>query len=459
MSQQPSRRYAKCETAMPSLTHFLFPVGLVLFGAIGCSQPEPSTVGKDRFPIRSDFLVVASPKAQPSSWYPPGFPYLQQLRTAMTRATRRSLELDSILQDFPPEVRALNQERESNNILDPRDPDMLFPEDRKAFAEALTRYFGTPSAPSIPPANQEVAQTILELQLDDATLFAGSQVYNNYCLTCHGLTGDGNGPTAAQLQPLPRDFRQGIFKFISTDPDIGGAKPRRSDLRRSLIHGMDGAGMPSFAGLPEADLEAVISYVIFLSLRGQSEYETIKLLFIQQFLPDLDPEADRMFRTPIEKEIHNQLTMLSRAWRQAEAHPIPMEPDPFTTEEEILEAAGRGYNIFVNAKLGGCTACHVGYGKNALLNFDSWGGVAQARNLLTGTMRGGRSPEDIYTRLYTGINGSGMPSFRTTLMPTQTQRSKGQHPLWETVHFVRALSDPAKRRYLKEAFAIDDLGE
>ncbi|MBI3913926.1 MAG: copper resistance protein CopC [Chloroflexi bacterium] len=41
---------------------------------------------------------------------------------------------------------------------------------------------------------------------DPATLAAGKQIYQENCATCHGDTGIGNGPTAANLNPKPIDL-------------------------------------------------------------------------------------------------------------------------------------------------------------------------------------------------------------------------------------------------------------
>ena len=57
-----------------------------------------------------------------------------------------------------------------------------------------------------------------DLKLDPKTLAEGGKLFRNYCQQCHGLTGDGNGPGGRYLIPLPRDYRQGLFKFITTDP-------------------------------------------------------------------------------------------------------------------------------------------------------------------------------------------------------------------------------------------------
>ena len=70
------------------------------------------------------------------------------------------------------------------------------------------------------------------------------------------------GPTALFLKPYPRDYRQGKFKFKSTER---GAKPTDADLQRILRQGIAGTAMPSFDLLPSDQIEALVEYVKSLS--------------------------------------------------------------------------------------------------------------------------------------------------------------------------------------------------
>jgi mono/diheme cytochrome c family protein len=74
-------------------------------------------------------------------------------------------------------------------------------------------------------------------------LAQGQDVYNKMnCFTCHGLTGEGNGPSAPGLKDLwgfslaPRDFNTGAFR--------GGAQGR--DLYLRVATGLAGTPMPAF---------------------------------------------------------------------------------------------------------------------------------------------------------------------------------------------------------------------
>ena len=48
----------------------------------------------------------------------------------------------------------------------------------------------------------------------------GKQVYETYCQSCHGPTGDGQGPIGKSLNPPPRDFTKADFKYGGSDQDI-----------------------------------------------------------------------------------------------------------------------------------------------------------------------------------------------------------------------------------------------
>lgn len=140
----------------------------------------------------------------------------------------------------------------------------------------LIALFGTPDAPKLPAVEEiELDQLVSARALQSAAGPVASDntgvaqgLYREHCVHCHGISGDGNGPTAAFLNPYPRDFRMGLFKFKSSRK---GEKPTDEDLRRILNNGIAGTAMPSFALLPEAEVAALVGYVKYLSMRGQLE--------------------------------------------------------------------------------------------------------------------------------------------------------------------------------------------
>ena len=153
-----------------------------------------------------------------------------------------------------------------------RDPTLIPKADRKLMEEVLLELFGSPASPRV----RVPSEIVKSLRLEDDHLEHGSSLYRLHCLHCHGVTGDGRGPTGRWVNPHPRDYRQGLFKFMSVDQTAGPQQPRRDDLYRVLQQGVEGTAMPSFGvQLPAADLDDLVSYVIHLSMRGKVEFDAI----------------------------------------------------------------------------------------------------------------------------------------------------------------------------------------
>lgn len=92
---------------------------------------------------------------------------------------------------------------------------------------------------------------------------AGKAKYNMFCASCHGPTGKGDGPVAAAIQPPPRDFSVGAFKF---DTDDSGDAGSDEDLKNVITHGgLKYGGNPMMApwggALSETDMQNVIAYI------------------------------------------------------------------------------------------------------------------------------------------------------------------------------------------------------
>ena len=56
--------------------------------------------------------------------------------------------------------------------------------------------------------------------IQDGDIEVGRQKFNTLCASCHGEKGDGQGPVGKTLNPPPRNFTVGDFKYGGTDKDI-----------------------------------------------------------------------------------------------------------------------------------------------------------------------------------------------------------------------------------------------
>lgn len=317
-----------------------------------------------------------------------------------------------------------------------------FPENHRVQIEdALRSYFGTPSSPHFRLPNPDAGEDepVLVDVVSPATMKLGAEVYQQRCVQCHGVNGDGAGIAAQYLYPKPRDYRRGLFKFTSTN---GQLKPRRDDLLLTLRRGVKGTSMPKFPHLTDQELSAVVDYVIMLSYRGEME-----LILAELESPDADPddlEPDAFTRT---------VDTVKRSWDMAEDPDnlvLPHDAMPKQTEERLLS----GQKLFLDAT-NGCWKCHGKDGRGQTfgldpnfiaaqlalpaaqrqISVDAWGNIAPAADLTTGMFHGGRRPVDIYRRIYAGVKGTPMAG------NGETRFREDPDKIWDLVHYVLAVSD------------------
>ena len=153
----------------------------------------------------------------------------------------------------------------------------------------------------------------------------GYGLYRKHCLHCHGVTGDGNGPTADYLYPRPRDYRKGLYKFTST---AAGAKPTRTDLWKTINYGLHGTSMPGFEALmTPSEIEQVIDYVIFLSVRGETELLVAQDVsdgaWDEQIGQETGPSSNPWYEKPSNSKIYEPALetarMVAEKWNASES--------------------------------------------------------------------------------------------------------------------------------------------
>ncbi len=353
-------------------------------------------------------------------------------------------------------------------------------------ANILDAMFGTPDEPFV------LADTGLDIK--KLELAAGpvrsdqfgreTGLYRRHCGHCHGTTGDGLGPTALVLNPYPRDYRQGKFKFKSTDrPD----KPTDYDLEVIVRQGVAGTAMPSFNLLPDPQIKALVEYVKYLSLRGETEIRLINAM------ADLSEGTLDISRAALVDEI---LAPVAETWKTAKEK-IVVPPDK--PDVELAKSVEQGRELFYGTKAN-CVKCHgpSALGDGQTNDYDDWNkplmeiakSVASEReslrtnpeltpeqrseiearvatttailhsdslpvrtitprNLRQGVYRGGRAPYDLYRRFYAGINGVPMPGVGPTVPGGEGTLSPDE--IWALVDYVQslpyeAISEPPRQR-------------
>lgn len=344
-------------------------VVLAAVAAAGCGGGSGGYDPALNYPLRTDVIVVRSPAVVPTRPAEPG-------------------RLDESLAGFGSLGGAVV------------DPVKLPDPDKSALRASLDRLFGKPAAPTMPA---EIAATDPHLTPDG--LANGSRLYRRHCAHCHGLTGDGRGPSGPWLVPTPRDFRPGVFKTAGV-----GGKPTTATLARVIRAGVPGTAMPALDLIPDADVAALAGYVIHLSLRGEVETRTVTTA-----LGDDDEPAD----VP---------TTAAMIWVRWQAAVEPATPDGGPEDDAAVR---RGHALFASA---GCAACHADYGRSEQYRYDVWGGVGRLPDLTRGDYRWGKEPNDLARRVRYGIPGTAMPA-SPALTDDQVR---------DVVAFLRALTAPPR---------------
>lgn len=345
-------------------------------------------------------------------------------------------------------------------------------------AKTLQSLFGTPNEPKWP--EEILVGTDAEglLDLDRLQRAAGPVssdqdgthrgLFREHCVVCHGLEGSGAGPASQFQSPYPRDFRHGVFKWKSTQR---AAKPTKQDLHRLLTRGVPGTGMPAFSLLSPEDLDALIDYVIYLSVRGEVERRLLVGALEELDYAESPPEEELRLRYPSETEggdvVVDAVQRIALQWARADQQPVAV-PEPVTLEGESLQASvERGKKIF-HGQIANCVGCHgaEGNGRIEILDYDDWtkdyttrlgltptdreamqpfrdrGALRprpiQPRNLQEGVFRGGDDPSQLYCLITQGIAGTPMPG----VMLVEEESGKGLTPdqVWDLVHYVLSLS-------------------
>lgn len=269
--------------------------------------------------------------------------------------------------------------------------------------------FGVPSA---------VAQT--GTTASEADLAAGKKLYEERCMHCHGEEGDGQGWATPVVEPKPRDFTSGTYKFRTRhETEDGNRLPSDEDIYRSIAEGLHGSSMPGWEGFfTGQQIWQMVHYI-----------KTFSELFEEDKPgPALDAGGD-----------------------------IASSADSIAKGKQYFE---EDFD---------CDSCHGmvgrGNGQQALDGLeDDWGSRIWPANLTRPwTYRGGHARRDIFRNIALGINGTPMPAFadpdpmleaRETddaeeKKELETEARELREKIWHVVNYVQSLWTHAEEPQVK----------
>ena len=178
----------------------------------------------------------------------------------------------------------------------------------------------------------------------------GYPLYVSQCARCHGLEGQGDGPGASSpsFTAVPRNLVDGHFRYVSTNNGVASD----ADLRRVIVHGLHGTGMPGFGVLSDSQIQSLLG--------------TVDLLWENR------PAAGDLIEVPA---------------------------PPATNQALVSE----GKQLYANL----CVVCHgkggAGDGVLTALRTDAAGRVVKPHDLRKDPLKGGSTQKQLYYRLAAGI--------------------------------------------------------
>jgi DMSO reductase family type II enzyme heme b subunit len=214
----------------------------------------------------------------------------------------------------------------------------------------------------------------------------GKIIYEKRCVWCHGVDGDGEGPAAKFLNPPPRNFEDGQYKFKTTN--FEDMVPNDEDLFRMVRDGMPNTAMPGWKGLlTDQEMWDVIEYV--KTFAGYDEEKPTKQV-------DYGTQ-------------------------------IPSSPESIEKGKKLFEEGDR------------CVECHGKTGKGSGIKAlrGDYKERTWPRNLTKPwTFRASNDPKDIFTRISVGIPGTQMPSFADP----KSKKKLSIEERWHVANYVASLA-------------------
>lgn len=235
----------------------------------------------------------------------------------------------------------------------------------------------------------------------EEALLDGKKIFDFRCSPCHGVKGDGEGPVAATLEPRPRDFTAGNFRFRTTKT---GEVPQDEDLFRTITRGIPGSAMPSWAPLPADDRWKLIYHVKKLS--GWFDDEEF---------------------SPYREEAVLDL-----------GHPPPRTEEIVREGEKLFKEEGAN-----------CIVCHGQNGRGNGTGPDAQKKNAKKERIWPRDLskpwryKNGSRVEDIFRTLTGGLTGTPMPSSLESLHKSDPAQDAQMR--WAIAYFVESLFEQHDR--------------
>lgn len=247
----------------------------------------------------------------------------------------------------------------------------------------------------------------------------GKSVYTEYCLSCHGVNGDGAGYSGKGLSVPPRNFKLGQYKFGKV---VSGELPNDQDFYDILKKGLHGTAM-----LP-------------WDLSDQQMFNVVQ--YIKTFAPEKWEGVDKKLGAPIfaGKDPYGVAHKESAIQRGKEVYHV-------VAQCWTCHRAYVGHDEFsqISQKINGSPATEFDPDMyHVKIQPSDYGYSSMPPEFTSDFVRSAVTVEELYVRLNAGVGGAAMASWKGVLQDDE---------IWAVSHYVKSLMDlkdtPARAQFIE----------
>ena len=258
----------------------------------------------------------------------------------------------------------------------------------------------------------------------------GKSVYMEYCVSCHGINGDGKGVSGKGLFPAPRNFKLGLFKFGNI---VAGELPHDETLHKIIRYGLKGTAM-----LPwDMSKQQVYNVIQYIKTFAPKAWEGKGKKLGEKITVSKDPYSLATKTRAIEKgkEVYHGIAECQSCHRAYVSKKELNEISLKVNDEAITDFDEDMYKIKLQDSEHGYKVMPPDFTFHELR---SVGNMKEQKGI--------KDPErialnDLYLRLSSGTGGAAMPSWKGVIEDDE---------IWAVAYYVRHLQtykeDQAKRK-------------
>jgi mono/diheme cytochrome c family protein len=242
-----------------------------------------------------------------------------------------------------------------------------------------------------------------------AQLNAGKSIYEEYCMACHGVNGDGRGITYKGMSNTPRDFKLGLYKFGTV---VAGELPTDADFKRIIQKGLKGTAMLSW-DISDEQTYNVTQYIKTFALKtweGKDKKLGIPIVGVK------DPygEAHKTSAIVRGREIYH-LKGDCQSCHRAYVTPEELNEMSLKVDNEGIDRDELDEDFY------SIKPQDTDYGYKVAPPDFTWHIVKSATTV-----------QELFVRISAGVNGTGMPSWKDTLE---------DNDIWAVSYYIKSLMD------------------